>query len=162
MIDLGPDDGGELRRQLLAISVDAGFDVVIGDGIEDALAGIAVDQDTIALATSLAEAQRAFGALDCAAAIKASEQAIAIGAMRQAAALAVPELSRALTYTLLCRDKAGDVDGAMMAASRLRAVGGSADVPAAIWNKYPDVDTLLDHELSPLRIETDVRGAVVF
>ena len=168
MIDLGPDLGPGLgpndgaRRDLLAGLVAAGFEAVFGDGIEDALAGQNVDKDALELAAAVADAQRAFGALDCAAAIKASEGAIAIGAMRQAAGLAVPELPRALTYVLLCKDKVGDVDGAMVTAARLRSVGGSKDVPADVWKKYPAVDTLLDHELVPLEIATDVKDAVVF
>lgn len=160
VIDLGP--AGDARKGLLEAIVAAGLDPVIGDGIEDALAGQSPDKDAVELAAAMAEAQRAFGALDCAAAIEASERAIAIGAMRQAAGLAVPELPRALTYVLLCEDRAGDVDGAMVAAARLRTVGGSSDVPADVWKKYPDVDTLLDHELVPLEIEADVPDAVAF
>jgi hypothetical protein len=160
VIDLGPSS--DARQDLLAAIVKAGFDPVIGNGIEDALAGVDVDKDAVELAGALADAQRAFGALDCTAAIKASDRAIAIGAMRQAAGIPVPELPRALTYVLLCKDKAGDVDGAMVTAARLRAVGGSKDVPADLWKKYPAVDTVLDHELVALDIETDVKDAVVF
>ena len=161
MIDLGPA-AADVRKDLLAAIVKAGFDAVIGGGVEDALAGIDVDKDAVLAAQALAEAQRAFGALDCAAAIKASDSAIAILAMRQAAGIAVPDLPRALTYVLLCKDKAADVDGAMVAAARLRAVGGSKDVPADLWKKYPAVDTVLDHELVPLEIDADVKGANVF
>lgn len=162
VVDLGPANI-DARRDLLSSIVAAGFDPVVGNGIEDALAGVNVDKDAVELAAAIAEAQRAFGALDCAAAIKASENAIAIGAMRQAAGLAVPELPRALTYVLLCKDKQGDTDGAMVAARRLRDVGGSKDVPADLWKKYPDVDTLLDETvLVSLEIDTDVKGASVF
>jgi hypothetical protein len=160
VIDLGPGD--DARKDVLAAIVAAGFEAVIGNGIEDALAGKNVDRDAIELAAAVAEAQRAFGALDCAAAITASEKAIAFGAMRQAAGLAVPELPRALTYVLLCKDKAGDIDGAMTAALRLRAIGGSNDVPPEVWKKYPAVDTVLDHELVALEIAADVKGAVVY
>ncbi|MDQ3338025.1 MAG: hypothetical protein M4D80_22910 [Myxococcota bacterium] len=160
VIDLGP--GTDARRDLATAIVKAGLDPVVGNGIEDALAGVNVDKDAVAAAAALAEAQRAFGALDCAAAIKSSESAITILAMRQAAGVAVPELPRALTYVLLCKDKAGDVDGAMVAAARLRAVGGSKDVPADLWKKYPAVDTVLDHELVSLEIEADVKDARVF
>jgi hypothetical protein len=160
VIDLGP--GSDARRDLLGAIVKAGFEAVIGGGVEDALAGVNVDKDAVLAAQSLAEAQRAFGALDCPAAIKASDAAIAILAMRQAAGIAVPDLPRALTYVLLCKDKAGDVDGAMIAAARLRASGGSNDVPADLWKKYPAVDTVLDHELVPLEIEADVANATVF
>ena len=161
VIDLGPASA-DVRKDLLGAIVKAGFEAVVGGGVEDALAGINVDKDAVAAAAALAEAQRAFGALDCAAAIKASDSAIAILAMRQAAGIAVPDLPRALTYVLLCKDKAGDVDGAMVAAARLRAAGGSKDVPAELWKKYPAVDTVLDHELVALEIEADVADATVF
>jgi PEGA domain len=159
VVDLGPDDGAAqtVRAQIVA----AGFEAVIGAGIEDALAGKNVDKDTVELAVAITEAQRAFGALDCKATIAASDKAIAIGAMRQAAGLAVPELSRALTYVLLCKDKLGDVDGAMTAAARLRSAGGSNDVPAPLWKKYPDVDAILEDTVT-LEIETDVKGAMVY
>lgn len=159
VVDLGPDDAAAqtVRAQIVA----SGFEAVIGDGIEDALAGRSADKDTLDLATAIAEAQTAFGALDCGATVTAADKAIAIGAMRQAAGLAVPELTRALTYVLLCKDKAGDVDGAMIAARRLRTLGGSNEVPAALWKKYPDVDAILEDTVS-LRIETDVKGATVY
>lgn len=162
VIDLGPDDGGSVRKELLATLVAAGFDVVIGDGIEDALAGKSMDKDAVELAAAMAEAQRAFGAFDCAAALTAANTAIAIGAQRQAAGLAVRELPRALSYVLLCADKAGDVDRAMLAARWLRTVGGSSDVPAEVWKKYPDVDAVIDAEKVPLEIQTDVPNAAVF
>jgi hypothetical protein len=159
VVDLGPDDGAAqpVRAQIVA----AGFEAVIGGGIEDALAGKNVDKDTVELAAAIAEAQRAFGALDCKTAITASDKAIALAAMRQASGLAVPELPRALTYVLLCKDKLGDVDGAMTAAARLRSVGGSSDVPAPLWKKYPDVDAILEDTVT-LEIETDVKGATVY
>ncbi len=162
VVDLGPEDGEIARKNLLAAVVAAGFEPVIGDGLEDALAGENVDKDAVELAAAMAEAQRAFGALDCAAAIKASDGAVAIAAMRQAAGLAVPELPRALTYVLLCKDKAGDVDGAMRAAARLRTIGGSSDVPADIWKKYPEVDAIIDREQVPLEIATDIKDADVW
>lgn len=162
VIDLGPEDGGAARKELLAALVDGGFDAVIGDGIEDALAGKSLDKDLVELAAVMADAQRAFGAFDCGAAVKAANNAIAIAAQRQAAGLAVPELARALSYVLLCADKANDVDRAMLAARWLRAAGGSSDVPADVWKKYPDVDTVIDHEHVALEIETDVANADVF
>ena len=162
VVDLGPDDGGTIRKELLASLVAAGFDVVIGDGIEDALAGKSLDKDLAELAAAMADAQRAFGAFDCTAAVPAANKAIAIAAQRQAAGLAVPELPRALSYVLLCADKAGDVDRAMQTARWLRAAGGSTDVPADVWKKYPDVDTVIDPEHVALEIETDVKDATVF
>src|SRR5688500_8234066 len=109
VIDLGPTQDG-VRKQLAEASVAAGFEVALGDGIEDALAGADVDKDAVQLAGALAEAQRAFGALDCKATIAATTQAIGIAAARQAAGLPVPELTRAWTYALLCNDQLGAVD----------------------------------------------------
>jgi len=161
IIDLGPSDS-TIRQQLAAKLVAAGLEAVIGDRIEDALAGENVDQDSVLLEAAMAEAQRAFGALDCKVATAASGRAISIAAARQAAKLAVPELPRALTYLLLCADRAGDVDAAMAAATRLRTVGGTADVPADVWKKYPEIDVVSDAELVPLEITADVPGAAIW
>ncbi len=167
VVDLGPDaHDSTVRQRIAAAIVAAGLDPVIGDGVEDALAGQNVDKDAVELAAALGEAQRAFGALDCAVTITASTKAAAIGAMRQAAGLDVPELARAFTYLLLCKDRGGDTDGAMVAATRLRALGMSiarpGDVPPAIWRKYPEVDTVIDRELVRLEIATDIADADVW
>ncbi|MEJ7598317.1 MAG: hypothetical protein WKG01_10440 [Kofleriaceae bacterium] len=163
VIDLGPTDTGSVRKQLAEAVVTAGFEVVNGDGLEDALAGADVDKDAVQLASALAEAQRAFGALDCKATLVAADQAIGIAAARQAAGIAVPELPRAWTLALLCSDRSGDLDRAQLAATRLRALGGSPDVPAAVWKKYPDVDTVIDRELVALEIvATNAPGATVW
>jgi hypothetical protein len=116
----------------------------------------------VQLAAAMAEAQRAYGALDCAAAIAAAKIGVGIGAARQAAGLAVPELPRAWTYLLLCADRAQTLDEAMHAATALRRLGGSAEVPNDLWAKYPEVDTLLDHELFPLEITTAAAGAEIW
>src|SRR5512138_434842 len=94
VIDLGPSDPtvrATLERKLVA----AGFDPVVGDGVDDALAGERLDTDAVQLAAAMADAQRAFGALDCKAATTAANQAIGLAAARQAAGLPVPELARA-------------------------------------------------------------------
>lgn len=162
VIDLGPADGGAIRGRLAGVVVAAGLQTVNGDGVEDALAGEAADKDTLQLSAALAEAQRAFGALDCAATTAAATLGIGIGAARQAAGLAVPELPRAWTYVLLCADRAQNMDDAMHAAAALRRLGGSAEVPADVWAKYPEVDTVLDHELFSLEITTAPPGAEVW
>ena len=159
VIDLGPGDG-TIRRQLATAVVTAGLDPVIGDGIEDALAGIAAEPDAVALAAALDEAQRAFGALDCKAAVAAAKRAAGIGAARQAAGLAVPELPRAWSYALLCADRGGDVDGAMLAATRLASVGGSPDVPKDLVDRYPAVDAIIDREIVEIDIATDAGAKV--
>jgi hypothetical protein len=160
LIDLGPDDG--TRKELLATIVASGFDPAVGDGIEDALAGVAMDKDAVALATAMADAQRAFGAFDCVAVKASAKTAIEIAAQRQAAGRPVPELPRALTYMLLCLDKLGESDAAMQHARWLRTVGGSPDVPPDVWKKYPDVDAMLGDERIAVEIEADVPDAQVF
>ena len=88
VIDLGPEDG--TREKLAAAIVAGGLEPVIGDGVEDALAGVSTDRDHVLLAAALAEAKDKFGALACKEATAAAQTAIAIGAGRQAAGLAVP------------------------------------------------------------------------
>lgn len=160
VVDLGPSDDG-VRKQLLTTIVTAGFDPVVGDGLDDALAGIAMDKDAVALATAMADAQRAFGGFDCAAVKTSAKTAIEIAAQRQAAGLPVPELPRALAYMLLCLDKTGETDAAMQHARWLRGVGGSNDVPPDVWKKYPDVDAMIDDKRVPVEIAADVAGAQV-
>ncbi len=161
VIDLGPADPA-LRTSLATKLVAAGFEPLTGDGLEEALAGDGADADGLLLAAAMAEAQRAFGALDCAATVTAANQAIGFGAARQAAGLTVPELPRATAYIVLCADRAGDVDAAMRAVSKFRAAGGGTDVPADVLKKYPAIDTVLDRDLVPLEITTDVPDAEVW
>src|SRR5712664_3406446 len=85
VVDLGPADDGAARRQLATAIVAGGLEPVIGDGVEDALAGIAVDRDGVQLAAALAVAGRAFGELDCKRATRAALDAVAIAAAREAA-----------------------------------------------------------------------------
>lgn len=162
VLDLGPADGGAIRQRLAGAVLGAGLTVVSGDGVEEALAGEAADKDAVQLAAAITLAQRAFGELDCKAATAAATTAIGIGSARQAAQLAVPELARAWTYVLLCADRASEFDGAVRAATYLRTLGGSGDVPADVWAKYPAIDALLDHDLYPLEITTDAPGAEVW
>lgn len=162
VIDLGPADGGAMRARLASVVIGAGFEAVMGDAVEDALAGEATDQDAVRIAAAMAEAQRAYGALDCTAATAAAKIGIGIGAARQAAGLAVPELARAWTYVLLCADRGRALDEAMHAAGMLRRLGGSAEVPADVWAKYPEIDTLLDHDLFALEITTAPAGAEIW
>ena len=145
-------------KKLFAAIAAAGFEPITGDSVEDALAGRDVDRDAFELAAALATAQRAFGELRCNEAVPAANQAIGLAAARQAAGLAVPELARAWTYVLLCADRDNHVDAAMVAANRLRAVGGSPDVPASVLAKYPAVDTAADLDLVQLTIEAGDAG----
>ena len=166
MIDLGPAadsaDRASARAKLAAAVVAAGLEPVLGDGVEDALAGVVADRDALALAAALAEAQRAFGALECPAAIAAGKQAAGIAAARQAAGLPAPELPRAWTYVLLCADREGDAAAAFAAAARLRAVGGSADVPADVWRRYPEIDAVAGGAPIEVELTADVPGAALW
>lgn len=159
IVDLGPGDD-QVRRDLGAKLAAAGLDPIADDGALDALAGqTPADGQVAAL---MAEAQRAYGALDCTAAVKASSELAKVGAPRQAAGLPVPELARAWTYLLLCADKAGDTGAAMTAAARLRVLGGSSDVPAGVWTKYPEVDAVAGGEHVAVEISADVPDAAIW
>jgi hypothetical protein len=163
VVDLGPDRGvTDVQQTLEAAIVTAGLDPVIGDGVEDALAGRDVDRDAVQLAAAMAAAQRAFGQLACSNVLPAARQAIGLAAARQAAGLAAPELVRAWAYVLLCADRENQVDAALSAAGQLRALGGSPDVPANLLAKYPEVDVVADRELVELDIDTDVAGAAIW
>ncbi|HEX3759304.1 MAG TPA: hypothetical protein VHW23_11380 [Kofleriaceae bacterium] len=170
MIDLGLGPGAgaaapagpDIPRQLQAAIVAAGFTPVIGDGVDDALAGRDLERDAAALAAAMATAEHAFGALACADVVPAARQAIGVAAARQAAGRPVPELPRAWAYVLLCADRDGQIDAAQQAAGLLRALGGSPDVPAAVWSKYPEVDAIAGHELVGLDIDTDEPGAAIW
>ena len=158
----GSGRGADVARQLAAAVVAAGFDPVIGDGVEDALAGRDQDRDDVTLAAAMATAARAFGALACGEVVPAARQAIGLAAARQAGGRPVPELPRAWAYVLLCSDRDGQRDAAQTAATQLRALGGSPDIPAAVWAKYPDVDALAGRELVELEVDADVPGAEIW
>ncbi len=165
VIDVGPTDSGLARRAIHAAIVSGGLAPLIGDGVDDALAGEDLTPDAARLAAAMAEAQRAFGQLDCAQTITASNTAIGIAAARQAAGMPVLELPRAWTYVLLCADRSGNTALARTAVTRLRALGGesvSPDAPADAWTKYPEVDALLDRDAFPIRITSDAPGAVIW
>jgi hypothetical protein len=154
VIDLGPAD--EAVRQKLAAAAHArGLEPVLGDGVEDALAGINSDRDSLALAAAMVEAKEKFGALACADATAAAQTAIAIGAARQAAGLAVPELPRAWAYVLLCADRGGDAAAALVAASRIRTLGGTPEVDAKLLAKYPEVDALSNRDVIEIEIKAE-------
>ena len=163
VIDLGPNAAdATVRSKLASAIVDAGLEPVYGDGIEDALAGIDADKDSVELAAALADAQGKFGALDCPGTVGDAQAAISIGAARQAAGLAVPELPRAWAYVLLCADRTADAPLALVAASAIRTLGGSKDVDAKILDRYPDVDALSNREVLEIEIKTDTPGAEVW
>jgi hypothetical protein len=159
VIDLGPGDAST-RRALASAVVDGGLEPVYGDGVEDALAGVQGDRDFLELEAAMADAQSKFGALACKDTITFAQTAIALGAARQAAGLAVPELPRAWAYVLLCADRTGDTSLAVLAASSLRALGGSPDVDAKTLDRYPEIDALSNREAVEVEIKTDVPANV--
>lgn len=162
VVDLGPAAQGDgPRKALLQAVVTAGLEPVVGDGVDDALAGATLDPDAIALTSAMQRAQQAFGALDCKAAREASVEAIHMGAARQAADAKVPELSKAYAYILLCADRTKDTDAAMAAAAKLRVVGAPDDV-MALLDKYPEIDSVADREIVTVEITADVPGADVW
>jgi hypothetical protein len=162
VIDLGPADNGVARQKLNAAIVAGGLEPVLGDGVEDALAGVDLDRDRVQLAAAMADAQSRFGALACGDAVAAAQTAIQIGAARQASGLAVPELARAWTYVLLCADRAHDTAAALAAAAHIRVLGGSPDVDAQLLARYPDVDALSNRETLEIEIKAEVPGADVY
>src|SRR5262249_40601202 len=139
-----------------------GLEAVIGDGLDDALAGVNADRDGVQLAAAIAEAQAKFGALACKEATQAAQQAIAIAAARQAAGFAVPELARAWAYVLLCADRGGDSATAVTAATRLRTLGGSPDVDASVLARYPEVDALSNRKVIDIEVKAEVDGAEIW
>jgi hypothetical protein len=159
VIDLGPDDQ---RRAVMAALVDTGLDVAMGDGVEDALAGIATDRDGLLLAAAMQDAEHSFGALKCKDAVIAARTAIGLAAQRQAAGLPVPELTHAWAYVLLCADKNGDTNAATLAANRLRALGGSSDIDAQLLARYPDIDAISNREIVELDVQPEVAGATIY
>ena len=162
VIDLGPPGDGSARRQLAAAVVAAGMEPVAGDGVDDALAGTSHDRDEIPLAAAMADAGRAFGALDCTGATTAAHRAIAIAAGRQAAGLPAPQLPIAWSYVLLCADRTGDTVHASLAASRLRALDATSGVDAAVLARYPEIDAMSDRDVLAIDITTPAPGAAVW
>jgi hypothetical protein len=159
VIDLGPDDA---RRPIMQAVEDAGLEPIIGDGIEDALAGVATDRDGLLLAAAMQDAEHSFGRLKCSDAVKSAKVAIGLAAQRQAAGLPVPELNHAWAYLLLCADKDGDINAATLAATRLRAIGGSSDIDAVLLARYPDIDAVSDREVVELDVAPEVAAATIY
>jgi hypothetical protein len=159
VIDLGP---GDERRAVSEAAINAGLDVVIGDGVDDALAGIATDRDGLLLAAAMQDAEHAFGTLKCADAVKAAKTAVGLAAQRQAAGIPVPELTHAWAYLLLCADKNGDTNGATLAASRLRTLGGSPDIDAQLLARYPDIDAVSNREVVEIDVQPEIADATIY
>ncbi len=145
--------------------IAAKLDPLIGDGVDDALAGIHTDRDSIALAGAMADAASKFGALACADTMASAQRAITIAGARQASGLAVPELARAWTYVLLCADRTGDTHAAQQAATHLRTLGASqstGDLDPRVLDRYPEIDALSNREVVELEITPSIATADVY
>jgi hypothetical protein len=150
VIDLGPPDE-QAHRAVVQAASDAGLDPVTGD-----------DNDAVALAAAMQDAEHTFGRLDCKGAVAAAKLAIGLAAQRQAAGLPVPELTHAWAYVLLCADKNGDTNAATLAATRLRTLGGSTDIDATLMMRYPDVDALSNREVIDVDVTPEVPNATIY
>jgi hypothetical protein len=150
VIDLGPPDE-QAHRAVVQAASDAGLDPVTGD-----------DNDAVALAAAMQDAEHTFGRLDCKGAVRAAKLAIGLAAQRQAAGLPVPELTHAWAYVLLCADKNGDTNAATLAATRLRTLGGSTDIDATLMMRYPDVDALSNREVIDVDVTPEVPNATIY
>ena len=132
-------------QQLADAVVAAGLEPVLGDGVEDALAGV-----DASIATRRSSRRRspmrehAFGALDVQRRDRRPRRPRSrSGPRARPPGLAVPELPRAWTYVLLCADRDGRRDAARCSRpTRLRALGGSPDVDATLLARYPEVDAV--------------------
>ncbi|MCE9574751.1 MAG: hypothetical protein K8W52_16500 [Deltaproteobacteria bacterium] len=137
------------------------------DGMDAALAGGDSGDEARALA-ALAEARTAYGALDCTHAGPAADRAALGFAARQAAGLPDDANARAAwAYVLLCADAGGDRDAAARAAGHLRVLGAASGetvgIPAATWDRYPDIDAHVGRDLVELVVRApDNDGADVY
>ena len=168
VVDLvsGSADGAAALRQELS---SAGFALLTAPDLDAANAGLDGGKDLGEALAALERARSSFGALDCPAAQQAAEAAISLLAARGAAGIdGTAQLSTAWSYLLLCRDRAGDIDGAMRAAQALRALppapGGVAAAPAgvdaAVWAKYPEVDVTANRDIAELTIIAEPGAAL--
>lgn len=129
----------------------------------EALAGIA-----------RADALRRSG--DCQAALAAAGPAVAALAAEQAAVGSAPEAAAVVQalaaghgQVLACAHQLGGTDRALIAAQRLRDLGGgelpagaSAVVTADLWRAYPPMDALGNAHILDLAITTEPAGAQVW
>jgi hypothetical protein len=146
------DAAAALRQELIT----AGFAVLTAPDLDAANAGIDGGKDLGEALAALDLARSSFGALDCPAAQQAAESAISTLAARGAAGIdGASQLSTAWSYLLLCRDRAGDFDGAMRAAQALRALPTPTGIDAALWAKYPEVDVTANREIAELTITAE-------
>ncbi len=114
---------------------------------------------------ALATARRASAADDCNGARVAAREAItALGAAQAAGAASIEPLVDAYGYQLRCAHEAGDRAAAARAAAALRAIGADAgaNVPAAIWAAYPELDATANVALRSVEIAGEPATATVW
>ncbi|HRC55938.1 MAG TPA: hypothetical protein PKU97_08435 [Kofleriaceae bacterium] len=166
VVELSGSGAAALRPAL----AQQGFAVMTSPELDAATSGVDGGQDLGVALAALAQARESFGALDCAAALTAAESAIAALAARGAAGIEVTgSLRAAWSYVLLCKDRAGEVDGAMRAAALLRELlatpstspltGDDAGL-AALFAKYPEVDVTANRDV--LAVELTAEPGAVF
>ena len=137
---------------------------MIGDGVEDALAGHSGDRDALAARAALAEAQRAFGALDCTARDTRRRRAVAIacrapgggpGRARAAARVDVRAAVRGSRAATSTRPRSRRV--------ALRALGGAPTSTGRRCSRsIPRSTRSSNRDMMPVEIKADVAGADVW
>jgi hypothetical protein len=169
LVDLRPGADEALRASRAALRAELASlgGLVLRDepGLDEALAGDAQGGDDAAQRAALEEARAAFGDLDCGRALAAADRAVLLGAARQAAGHADRlALRGAWAYVLLCSDRAGDRGRAQAAADQLRALGldsgDAAGIPAAVWDRFPEIDASTDRDIVPLTVAEPAGAAV--
>lgn len=170
VVDLRPGDPVDLAGSRASLQDELaklhGITVKRSPDLDGALSGAAVDQDATRVTAALADARTAFGALDCAKASAAADRAIDDLSARQAAGLDDRQALRAAyAYLVLCADRAGDIDTAVRAASRLRALGVTSGddvgISAATWSRLPEID-VTGAEIVAVTVEADRPDATVW
>jgi PEGA domain len=170
IIDLGREQEGvrrtrraELEKALAGVE---GVRPVDDPGLRLALAGETSDPGMAAGRRALAEAQAAFGALECARARGEADRAVLALAGAQAAGADVAgELRRAHSIRLSCADQGGDRGAAQSAATALRRLKAGDPPPGisdAVWSRYPALDAATGVQNARLAITTEPDGAAIW
>lgn len=157
----GADD--EARAELTSALRGAELTPIAGE-LGVAFTGRELDEQ--AAAATLAEAQAAYGELDCGRARPSAEHAVLLLSARVAAgADEQARLGKAWAYVALCAEHDGDRSSASFAVERLRALGFGpgrpGPLPADAWSRYPEIDASTDRDIVELTV-TGPAGAAAF
>jgi hypothetical protein len=163
IVDARADAGSRAdERAALTAVLRADRLAPIADPRAAALAGASDTADGALADAALAEVRDRFGALDCAGVREPGQRAVQLLAGREAAGLDERvRLRAAWSYLLLCADRDGARVPAQGFADRLRALGGSAAIPAEVWARYPEIDAGSDVALTSLVIADPPAGGGV-